>query len=120
MGFFVGGPQASGAHVGVDLRGDQAFMAEQFLDAANVGPSVEQVRGETMPQGVGRSPQVEPRLLEVLLQHPSHAAGGDSLAKFVGEGGRFGLRGCRLADRMQFADREPVVEGRLGKGTNRC
>lgn len=34
-------------------------MSEQFLDAAEVGPVVEHVSGETVPQGMGADGRVQ-------------------------------------------------------------
>ena len=39
-------------YVRVHLRRRQVFVAEQFLDTANIGTGVEQVRGKTMSQRV--------------------------------------------------------------------
>lgn len=36
-------------HVGVELRGGDAGVAEHFLDVPQVGSTGEQVRGEAMP-----------------------------------------------------------------------
>lgn len=41
-------------HVRIDLGGGYVRMAEQFLHDAEVGAAGEQMRGEAMPQGVGR------------------------------------------------------------------
>ena len=35
-------------------------MPEQILDAADIRPALQQVRGETVPQRMGRDPLVEP------------------------------------------------------------
>src|SRR4051794_35297800 len=48
MGLQIGGPKSGGADVGVDLGGDEAFVAQQLLNAANIGAAIEQVRGEAM------------------------------------------------------------------------
>ena len=40
MGLLVGRTQVGGADVRVYLRCDQAFVAEEFLDAADVGAAV--------------------------------------------------------------------------------
>ena len=39
-------------HVGVDLRGRDVRMAQQHLHDPQVGPVVQQVRGERVPQGM--------------------------------------------------------------------
>src|SRR5829696_5070437 len=59
MGFAVAVLQPLGRHVGVDLGGRQVLVAEQLLDAPDVGPGVQHVRGERVPQGVRRRPRVE-------------------------------------------------------------
>src|SRR3954463_762941 len=74
MGLFVGCPQIRGAEVRVDLRRDQAFMPEQFLHAANVGSTVQKMRGKAMPQRMRTGPPVQSGLAKVLFQHPPHAA----------------------------------------------
>ena len=48
MGLLVGRPQVRGADVGVDLGGDEAFVTEEFLHAADVGAAVQQVRSEAV------------------------------------------------------------------------
>ena len=40
-------------YMGINLGGGQVAMAEQLLDAPQVGAAVEQVGGEAVPQGVG-------------------------------------------------------------------
>src|SRR2546430_1117501 len=85
MGFFVDGPQSRGADVGVDLRGDEALVAEELLDAADVGAAVEQVGGKTVTEGMGRGAEVQAVELEVFEQHPMDAAGGEAAAEAVGE-----------------------------------
>ena len=59
--------------VGVDLRRGQIAMAEQFLHAAEVGPAIQQMGGEAVPQGVraGRVDQAGTQQLP--LQQAAHA-----------------------------------------------
>jgi T5SS/PEP-CTERM-associated repeat protein len=98
------------ADVCVDLRRGQTGVAEHLLHAADVGPTVEQVRREAVPQRVGRGPQVEPRHLQVLLERAGDAACREPLAEPIGEQrGRFPLR---LA-RGELAVGEPLPQ-RLG------
>src|SRR4029079_14095359 len=59
MGLLVRGPQAGGADVGVDLRGDETLVAQQLLHAADVGAAVEQMRCKTVSERVRRGSQVE-------------------------------------------------------------
>ena len=40
MGFLVGCAEVGGADVSVDLRCDEAFVAQEFLDATDVGTAV--------------------------------------------------------------------------------
>ena len=82
VGTLVGGAESGGADVGVDLRRHQALVAQQLLHAADVGAAVQQVRGEAVAQRVRSGSRVQPRLAEVLFQHPGDAprgqAGGQS------------------------------------------
>lgn len=39
--------------MGVDLRGGDVAVAQQFLDDAQVGPAAQQVGGKAVPQHVG-------------------------------------------------------------------
>ena len=69
----------------VDLRGHEAFVAQQFLHAADVGAAVEQMRGEAVPQRVRRGAVVEAGQFQILFQHPADAAGRQPPAEFVDE-----------------------------------
>ena len=92
MRLFIGSPQIGRADVRVDLRGDQALVAQQFLHAANVGAAIQQVRGKAVPQRVGRGAPIETRFRQVLLQQPADAARRQSSAELVDEYRRFGCR----------------------------
>src|SRR5437588_4464250 len=49
-------------YVGVELGGREVGVAEHLLDAAEVRPALEQVRGERVPEQVGMDPlRLEPR-----------------------------------------------------------
>ena len=48
MRFLICGLQIGRADVRVDLRGDQAFVAQELLHAADVGATVQEVRGEAV------------------------------------------------------------------------
>ncbi len=50
----IGLDQALGVDFGVDLRGRQRGVAEQFLDRAHVAAARQQMRGERMPQRMRR------------------------------------------------------------------
>ena len=83
MGFAVCGFDVGGADVGVDLGGDQTLVAEEFLDAANVRPSVEEMGCETMPEGMRGGTRVEFALQDVFFQHSGDAAGRQTIAEFI-------------------------------------
>ena len=53
MGLFVGSLQPDERCVGVPLCGRELDVAEQFLDLANIGPSVEQMGREGVTQTMG-------------------------------------------------------------------
>src|SRR5580692_3310662 len=54
VGGAISADQAFGVDFGINLRGGQRGVAEQFLDRADVAAAGEQVRGEGMPQRVRR------------------------------------------------------------------
>ena len=56
MRLVEGVEEPGGGDVGIDLRGDQTFVAEEFLYAADVGARVEQVSGKAVSQGVRARP----------------------------------------------------------------
>ena len=87
MGPGIDPPHPLGAHVGIDLRGGQAFVAEQFLDGPEVGAVVEHVGGETVPERVGTHAAGEAGDAGVLLQHPTHTAGAEASPVLVEEEG---------------------------------
>jgi len=47
-----GAQQAAGGDVCVDLSCDQALVAEQFLDAADIRAGIKQMGGKAVAQGV--------------------------------------------------------------------
>lgn len=47
-------PQVAVVQVRVDLRGEDALVAEQLLHLPDAGPALEQVGGERVPEGVRR------------------------------------------------------------------
>ena len=105
MCLLVGFLHATGADVGVDLRRGETLVAEQFLDTAQVGAAVEQVRGETMPQRVRCRGAVEARQHEILVKHPPDAAGRQSLAELIQE-----ERIAVFVLRVRLSNFQPVVE----------
>jgi len=76
---------AIGGQVGVDLGGGEALVAEEFLDAAEVGAVVEQVGGEAVAEGVGADAGVEAGHDQILVELAADGAGGDGGAVFVEE-----------------------------------
>jgi len=58
-------------------------MAEEFLDAADVGAGIEQVRGETVADRVRAGSRVESGLSEVLFQQSADAARGQAGPVFI-------------------------------------
>lgn len=52
MALFVDFLEPFDGDMGVNLRGRETGMAQQFLDAPQVGPGVQQVRRETVAQGM--------------------------------------------------------------------
>ncbi len=52
MSLVVHGPQPRNRDVGVELRGGQRRVAEQFLHDAQVGAALEQMGGGAVPQSV--------------------------------------------------------------------
>ena len=62
--------QAGLRHVGVDLGGRQALVAEELLDDAQVGASLDEVGGEGVAQSVG----VHVAVLDALIEDASHVA----------------------------------------------
>ena len=73
--------------LGVDLGGREAGVAEEFLDVAEVGALIEQVRGECVAQAVRRDVVDVGALLDVFVDHPADAAGGDPRALVIKETG---------------------------------
>src|SRR4029453_12722452 len=118
MGPLVGGAEAGGADVRVNLRGYEAFVTEQLLDAADVGTAVEQMRRKRVAECVRCGPQVEAGQFQILKQQPGDAAGGKSAAEAVGEDGRGtgARRAARLAD---DSNSKPTGWG-LGGDTAHC
>src|SRR2546430_14577376 len=52
--------QPRSRNVGVDLRRRDVRVAEHHLDGAQIGAVLEQMRGERMPQHVGRNVRADP------------------------------------------------------------
>ena len=67
MGLVVSPLQAFGGDVGIDLRRDQVRVTKQFLDAPQISPRIEQVRGKTMPELVGCELRVQSGDLKIFF-----------------------------------------------------
>ena len=52
VGLFIGFSEASRAHVRVDLRCCEALVAQKFLNDAQVGTTIQQVRCKTVTQSM--------------------------------------------------------------------
>src|SRR5207302_9233314 len=63
-------------HERVDLRGGHAGMSEELLHHPNVGASLEQVRGEGVPERVRAHPLAEPGPANVPPEDPAAALPG--------------------------------------------
>ena len=87
MSAFISFLKSAGTDVGVDLCRRQALVAEQFLHAAEIGPAIEQVGGEGMPQGVWGDMLLEIAGADVQFEHPPDTAGGQPFAELVEEQG---------------------------------
>ena len=68
MRVVVGLFEAVGGEVGVDLGGDEVFVPEQFLHAAQIGAAVEQMGGEAVPQLVWRELGIEPGDFQIMFE----------------------------------------------------
>ena len=73
VGVLVDVEQAFLGDVGIDLGRGQVAVAEQFLDAPEVGPAVEQVGREAVAQGVRAGAAVEAEGGEVALEQAADA-----------------------------------------------
>src|SRR5882724_6941036 len=80
MGPFVHLAQPGGGDVRIDLRRRQALVAQQLLDAADIGAAIQEMGSEAVPQGVGRGAVVQAGGFEVLFQHAPDAARGQTAA----------------------------------------
>src|SRR5262245_9260752 len=69
--------------VGVALRRRKAGMTEQFLNAPQIGTSVQYMGSKAMTQTVGTHFYGNPRFPQMLLDHACHTSGRDSNASMV-------------------------------------
>lgn len=85
MRLVVGGFDIGRADMRVDLCRHKALMAEQFLNAADIRATVEQMCCKAMAKGVRACSRVESTFFDVLLEHASDTAGGKSSTEFISE-----------------------------------
>ena len=111
MGGVVDLFHAVGRQVRVDLGGAEALVAEQFLDAAQVGAVVEQVRREAVTQRVRADSRVEAGRDQILVELAPDGAGAEGFAVLVEEdaAGRgalaLGLRAAEFEVALHGLDR---------------
>ena len=75
MKLFEGLPEEFAVEVGIDLGGGNAFVAEHFLNGAEVGAAFNEVGGEGMAEGMRGDVLGDPGLLyEVFEQQEDHHA----------------------------------------------
>src|SRR5579871_6380127 len=79
--------EAVGRHMGVNLCVRQAAMSQEFLDAADVGAAVEQMRGKAVPQTMRAGVRIDAGQSQVFCEQPAHTAAGQPGAVFVEEDG---------------------------------
>lgn len=93
LGAGVGGVvdffHALSGDVGVDLGGAEAGVAEEGLDAAEVGAVVEEVGGEAMAKFVRGDVDGEAGVFPVFVDDVGECLGGDAAAEFAEEEGAF-------------------------------
>jgi hypothetical protein len=82
MELTMGQGQALGIDVGIDFRGGDVGMAQQFLDHAQVGTMAEQVGGKRVPQQVGIDILLDPGPMHGLLDDSPEARGGQFATVF--------------------------------------
>jgi len=85
VGGVVGGFEAFGRDVGVDLCRRKAGVAEEGLDAAEIGTVVEEVGGEAVADFVGGEVGGETGLDEAGFDHGPDGTRGEAFAGFVNE-----------------------------------
>ena len=78
---------AGGGDVGVDLGGAEVGVAEELLDAAEVGAVVEEVGGEAVPEFVRADLEADGGVAQVFLQEVADGTHGDAAAELAEEEG---------------------------------
>jgi len=71
------------ADLGVDLRGADVFVSEQFLHGAQVCPAAEEMHGERVAQGVGRDIFLDARAGGILFEFVPEADSAQRRAAIV-------------------------------------
>src|SRR6266850_5494429 len=85
VGLLVDAKHLLRADVSVPLRGGKGSVAEELLDRAEVGASIEKVRREGVPEAVRGDPVLHRALQEARLEDAPHAPIGQARAAFVHE-----------------------------------
>ena len=65
MSVIEGFTESSGRNVRVHLRCRQRLVAQEFLNASEIGSGVEQVGGKRVSQGVGADLRVQSRFFQI-------------------------------------------------------
>lgn len=104
-------PQPPRADVRINLRRRQAFVSQQFLDAAEVRSAVEEVGGEAVPERVRGGDSIETRHLEVLLQHAADTARCQPFAEAIQKQGE-GFIARQL--RVRYPPLQPMTQSAGG------
>ena len=92
-------------HVGVDHRGADVGVTQQFLDGPDVVAALQQVGGERVPNRVRRRPLVDRRGLEAGCQQRPQPVRGEALAG----GGEEKRRGPRYTPLSKRQDRPNAI-----------
>src|SRR3712207_7463084 len=73
--------QGCGVDVGVYLGGGDVLMTQHGLNGPQVGTALEERRGETVAQGVGRNGLGDTRLYGLTLDHDEYHGAGEVVAR---------------------------------------
>src|SRR3954447_4826145 len=106
MRFLVHGDQLPVVEVRVLLRRRERDVAEELLDAAEVGAGVEEMRSERVAHRVRRNAGAQRRFANVAVEEPPYASRRDPLSAIVDEERRLlDVGDERAANREPRADR---------------
>src|SRR5258708_3389739 len=97
MGGVVGALETLGGHVGIDLSGGEVGVAEKLLNAAQVGPGIQQMSGITVAQLVWGKVWVQTSQRQVFFKTELNGTRGNG-SDLLGAGtknGRFTARWLR-------------------------